>query len=182
MRVAYADPPYIGCAHLYRDRPDYGGEVDHAALIERLCTFEAWVLSLHSPSLKIVLPMCPEDVRVMAWVKPFAIFKPNVNPAYCWEPVIVRGGRKRGRDEITVRDWISAPAKLGGFKGAKPERFCLWMFDVLGLVPTDEFHDLFPGSGAVGRAWKQFQKQQRLPLAVGTEDDCWAQTPLPYLT
>ena len=31
MKIAYADPPYIGCAHLYRDHPDYAGEVDHPA-------------------------------------------------------------------------------------------------------------------------------------------------------
>lgn len=24
MRIGYADPPYIGCAHLYKDHPDYG--------------------------------------------------------------------------------------------------------------------------------------------------------------
>lgn len=35
MKLGYADPPYIGCAHLYRDHADYGGEVDHAPLIER---------------------------------------------------------------------------------------------------------------------------------------------------
>jgi len=31
MKVAYADPPYPGCAHLYRDHPDYAGE-EYAAL------------------------------------------------------------------------------------------------------------------------------------------------------
>lgn len=36
MRVAYADPPYPGCAHLYRDHPDYAGEVDHEALVASL--------------------------------------------------------------------------------------------------------------------------------------------------
>lgn len=25
MRIAYADPPYPGMAHLYKDHPDYGG-------------------------------------------------------------------------------------------------------------------------------------------------------------
>lgn len=29
--VAYADPPYPGKAWLYRDHPDYGGEVNHPA-------------------------------------------------------------------------------------------------------------------------------------------------------
>jgi hypothetical protein len=32
LRLAYADPPYPGKARLYRDHPDYGGEVDLAAL------------------------------------------------------------------------------------------------------------------------------------------------------
>ena len=36
MRIGYADPPYIGCAHLYHDHPDYAGEVDHVALVDRL--------------------------------------------------------------------------------------------------------------------------------------------------
>jgi hypothetical protein len=31
LRLAYADPPYPGKVRLYRDHPDYGGEVDHAA-------------------------------------------------------------------------------------------------------------------------------------------------------
>ena len=29
LRIGYADPPYPGQAHLYKDHPDYGGEVDH---------------------------------------------------------------------------------------------------------------------------------------------------------
>jgi len=40
LRLAYADPPYPGKAWLYRDHPDYGGEVDHAALIERLAGYD----------------------------------------------------------------------------------------------------------------------------------------------
>ena len=33
LRLTYADRPYPGKARLYRDHPDYGGEVDHAMLI-----------------------------------------------------------------------------------------------------------------------------------------------------
>jgi hypothetical protein len=45
MKIAYADPPYVGCAELYRDHPDYGGEVDHVALVARLQDeFDGWVL------------------------------------------------------------------------------------------------------------------------------------------
>jgi len=161
VRVAYADPPYIGCAHFYPENE----EVDHAQLIARLCDEfpDGWALSLHSPSLRIILPMCPDDVRVMAWVKPFAAFKPNVNPAYAWEPVIVRGGRKRTREQPTVRDWVSSNITLQrGVVGAKPETFCLWLFDVLGLEPGDEFVDIYPGTGGVMRAWEKYQS--RLPL------------------
>lgn len=45
MKLGYADPPYPGCADLYRDHPDYGGEVDHRVLINRLQSeFDGWVL------------------------------------------------------------------------------------------------------------------------------------------
>lgn len=157
MRFAYADPPYVGQA-----RKHYGAgarEVNHELLIAHLCDEfpDGWALSLHSPSLRQILNLCPDDVRVGAWVKPFAAFKVNVNPAYAWEPVIFRGGRKRGRDENTVRDFVSAPITLRkGVSGAKPEAFCQWIFDLLGARPSDEFVDLFPGSGAVGEAWERF--------------------------
>lgn len=153
MRTAYADPPYIGQA-----RKHYGPdarEVNHEMLIAHLTEFDAWALSCSSPSLHQILPLCPPDVRIAAWVKPFAVFKPNVNPGYCWEPVIFGGGRKRSRSEPTIRDFVSCNITLKrGLVGVKPDGFCFWLFDLLGLKPTDEFHDLFPGSGAVTRAWE----------------------------
>lgn len=164
MKFAYADPPYLSCGHLYPER----AEVDHHALIVRLVEEfpDGWALSCHSPSLRTLLPLCPDDVRVMAWVKPFAIFKPNVNPAYAWEPVLVRGGRKRGRELSTVRDWVSANVTLGkGLVGAKPAAFCVWLFDVLGMRPDDELHDLFPGTGAVTQAWDAWRAQGTLMSA-----------------
>jgi hypothetical protein len=169
MRFAYADPPYLGCGRFYADRhPDalaWDRLETHAALIERLCAefSDGWALSLHTPSLRHLLPLCPEDVRVMAWVKPFCSFKPGVNPAYAWEPVIVRGGRRRGRDVPTVRDWVSVPVTLQrGCPGAKPQEFALWLFEVLNLQPGDEFCDLFPGSGAVTQTWDAWARQGRL--------------------
>lgn len=110
MKFAYADPPYLGCCGLYDHEHGDDGQCwdepeTHRALIARLDEFDGWAMSLSTPSLRTILPMCPDDVRVAAWVKPFAVFKPNVNPAYAWEPVIVRGGRKRGRELATVRDF-----------------------------------------------------------------------------
>jgi hypothetical protein len=162
MRFAYADPPYIGLAHYYGKD---AREVNHRLLIAHLVNDfpDGWALSCHSPSLKQILNLCPENIRVMAWVKPFASFKPGTNPAYAWEPVIVCGGRKKSRSEMTVRDWVSCNITLRrGLKGAKPDGFCFWLFDVLGAQPGDEIEDLFPGSGAVTRAWQAFIGQGRL--------------------
>ena len=93
-------------------------------------------------------------------MKPFASFKPGVNPGYAWEPVIFWGGRKRGREVPTVRDWVSASCTLKrGFVGAKPEAFCFWIFALLGMEREDEFDDLFVGSGAVTRAWEKWRGQ-----------------------
>lgn len=157
MRVAYADPPYIGQARKHYSADPRCAEVDHADLIARLNTYDAWALSLSSPSLKQILSLCPGDVRVGAWTKTFCAFKANVNPAYAWEPVIFRGGRRLGRDQPTVRDWVAEPITLRrGLVGAKPAAFCWWVFRFLGMKAGDEMHDLFPGSGAVGRAWESY--------------------------
>lgn len=170
MRFAYADPPYLGLCHLYdHSHGDDGRCWDepetHARLIRRLADEfpDGWALSLHTPSAEEMLHICrsvlgANQVRLAAWVKPFASFKPGVNPAYAWELVIFRGGRKRGRDERTVRDWVDCNITLRrGFTGAKPEGFCIWLLDLLGVRPEDEIVDLFTGSGAVRRAWDAYR-------------------------
>jgi hypothetical protein len=160
--VAYADPPYIGQARKHYRHDPRCAEVDHGELIAQLVAEfpDGWALSCSSPSLAHLLPLCPPDVRVMAWVKPFCSFKPGVNPAYAWEPVLVHGGngrRRRGRREPTVRDWVSANVTLRrGLAGAKPEAFCHWLFAVLNLRPGDELVDLYPGTGAVSAAWERW--------------------------
>ena len=167
MRFAYADPPYLGMgARFYGDRHPDAGDWDrpetHEALIDRLSAFDAWAMSLSSTTLRVILPLCPYDARVGAWVKPFASFKPGVNPAYAWEPVVFHGGRKRDRKARTVRDWVSVEIALRrGCPGAKPAAMCWWLFDFLGVEPDDEFHDLFPGSGAVQRAWESWCRVNR---------------------
>ena len=49
--------------------------------------------------------------------------------------------------------------------GAKPAAVCRWIFDLLGAAPGDTLDDLFPGSGAVGRAWAAFTGHARDPSA-----------------
>ena len=164
MRFAYADPPYPGCAHRYAG----GVEVDHAVLVAHLVTFDGWALSTSSTALRDVLPLCPVGVRVMAWVKPFAAYKRNVSPAYAWEPVIVSPARKAepGLVDQQARDWIAESITMKkGLTGAKPPHFCEWLFFMLGARPGhgDTLADLFPGTGAVSRAWEKFSAGEKMP-------------------
>jgi len=163
LRAAYADPPYLGCAvrhygKLHPEAAAYDDPATHQRLITRLCDeFDTWALSLHEPSLRVILPMCPADTRVGVWVKPFASFKANVTRAWTWEPVIFRFARPRTRLQPTWRDFVSAPITLErGLTGAKPKAFCYWIFEGMNLTPEDDFTDLFPGSGAVQQAWRSW--------------------------
>lgn len=165
MRFAYADPPYLGLAKKFYGDPTYDRVEVHADLIASLNAYDGWAMSLHSPSLRTLLPLCPSDVRVLAWVKPMVCFKPGVNPVYSWEPVIVRGGRKIPANRVGIRDYLSCSmATQRGLRGAKPEKFCAWLFAVLGMQPDDEFVDLFPGTGGVRRAWDAFCRQTAIAL------------------
>lgn len=181
MKFAYADPPYLGLAekfygHLHPEAAAYDDPETHRQLIARLCDEfpDGWAMSLHSPALREILPMCPPDVRVMSWCKSFASFKRGVLPAYAWEPVIMRGGRSHGIATKTrtggvplVADFMVAPITLRrGFTGAKPDRFVWWVLACLNVKADDEFHDLFPGSGAVGRAWESWRAQGQLGLGA----------------
>jgi len=161
MTFAYADPPYVGQAKKHYSKEDVCKEVNHEVLVGTLdMSYESWALSCSSPSLQAILQICPVGVRVMAWVKPFCIFKPNVNPAYAWEPVIVKGGNKFNRADLspTVRDWVSANVTLKrGLPGVKPEGFWMWLFLVVNLKKEDTFIDMFPGSGAGAVAYKKWQ-------------------------
>jgi hypothetical protein len=159
MRFAYADPPYLGCGRLYAaDHPDaliWDDPNTHRELIARLCREypDGWALICSTPSLSVLLPMCPDAVRIGAWVKPFAAFKRNVRVAYTWEPVIFHGGRVSSVDGAGVnRDHLAEPITLRkGLTGAKPERFCRWVLDLLGWKHGDQIDDLFPGTGVFGR-------------------------------
>lgn len=94
LRLAYADPPYPGKSRrYYGSHPDYAGEVDHAALIRRLVLeHDGWALSTSASALPAVLALCPDDVRVAAWVKGERPTR-SAGPLNAWEPVIYRGGR-----------------------------------------------------------------------------------------
>ena len=142
MKIAYADPPYPGCAHLYRNHLDYAGEVDHAALVERLeRDFDGWVLHTNVAGLRMM-----ERQHIKAARKPVV--------------------SKR----LVMRDWIAEPITLRrGLTGVKPEAVCHWAFELLGARPEDDLCDLFPGTGAVGKAWETWRGKFALPATKQAE-------------
>lgn len=185
-RFAVADPPYPGqSAKHYSGHQDYAGEVDHRELAEQLGEYDGWILHTSAPALLYVqqclaatgeMPMDPETFkggtyRVYSWVKPFAAFKRNVKVAYTWEPVLIkplRGAETNRIEEIVYRDHLICEERpeeavvesitmKRGLTGAKPEKVCHWAFEAAGLHPDDDFYDLFPGSGAVTRAWESWR-------------------------
>lgn len=171
MRIGYADPPYPGCAHLYKEHADYAGEVDHRELVARLIAgYDGFCLHTASTTLAEVLSYFPQgeppQYRVMAWVKPFAAFKANVSVAYAWEPVIVLAARKPVvKPGMVYRDWLAESITLKrGLTGAKPGAVCKWLFEVMGCEPGDDLDDLYPGSGAVMDAWRSWSSQTRLAV------------------
>jgi hypothetical protein len=174
-RLAYADPPYPGNARLYRDHPDYAGEVDHAELIARLAGYDGWALSTSATALPSVLALCPPGVRVAAWHRGE---RPTASrwPLSAWEPVIYHPARPVDPSTWSTRrvdslvHGVSAMTTLPGrVVGAKPAAFCTWIFGLLGAQPGDALDDLYPGSGAVTRAWAVFTDQPN-PSPVATHD------------
>ena len=166
LRLAYADPPYPGRAHLYADHPDYAGEVDHHELVWKLCggDYDGWALSTSTEALNDVLnevEVFTSSYRILAWVKHTVTVS--------WEPVIVVSART----PEGVRDWLQCEPDSYQWRekpdsyviGQKPEPFCRWVFHWLGGRPEDTLDDLFPGSGNVGRAWDAWRSQPSLPLA-----------------
>lgn len=173
MKFAYADPPYLGlCSrygHFHGDDGRCWDDLEtHRRLIGRLCRGfpDGWALSLSSTTLQAILPLCPDRVRVGAWVKPFCSWKPNQRVPYTWEPVIFNGGRPKEGREVSVRDHLAASVTLRtGFTGAKPVEFGRWVLGLLGVRDEDEVVDLYVGSGAVTAAWSSWRPQRHLELA-----------------
>lgn len=124
---------------------------------------DGWALSASSSSLQAILPLCPVNVRIAAWVKPFHAYKKGVRPAYAWEPVIYQGGRnknhpppEKGGKATTPKDFLVCNITLKkGLTGAKPEAFCEWIISLLNARKgEDRFDDIFPGTGVFTRMWE----------------------------
>lgn len=160
MRFGFADPPYPGLSKKY-----YGKrEVNHQYLIIQLIRDfpDGWVLCTSSDALQELMRLCPIGVRISSWVKgsrPGVTYKARSS----WEPVIIWGGRpnklgptEKLDDSLVMHIGGRQRKHPGSLVGMKPAGFCEWAFRQLGARQGDELVDLFPGSGAVGRAWKMF--------------------------
>jgi hypothetical protein len=99
--------PYPGKARLYRDHPDYRGEVEHAVLIGRLAAYDGWALSTSAAALPAVLALCPPGVRVAAWHRGERPTRSRW-PLHAWEPVIYHGGPPAGQR--------AAPGRFAGVR------------------------------------------------------------------
>lgn len=161
MKFGFADPPYVGLSkRYYEEHPAFAGEVDHRELIQRMCTeyADGWALCGSSPSLQYLLALCPYDVRVAVWAKGSrAGISHRARDAY--EIVILRGGRELELEPTQALDNVLAwggrqHSHPDALVGMKPAPFCEWVFRMLGAGAGDELADLFPGSGAVTRAWR----------------------------
>jgi hypothetical protein len=150
----------------------FAGEVDFPSLILSLRSSRdsgeclGWALSTSARSLRELLPLCPPEARVCAWVKPIGASPRTYGLHNTWEPLIVVGGRQR---QPGKRDWLRAmPARSEGtLPGRKPVAFCAWLFEVLGMLPGDTLIDMFPGTGIVSRAWDELSTAATSPVPIG---------------
>lgn len=160
LRLAYADPPYPGLAHYYADHPDYAGEVDHCELLSRLEAYDGWALSTSADALHEVEQLARDrgmQPRVAVWVRGSRPHPGARRPLRAWEPVLyVPARRVAGAWPDDVLVYAAKPRRADPHRviGAKPAAFCTWLFGLLGARAGDDFDDLYPGSGGVGRAWR----------------------------
>jgi hypothetical protein len=161
VRFAYADPPYLTCGAKYYDAPEWDDQATHLQLVARLVADypDGWALSSRAVDLRWLLPACPPDVLVGAWVKPFAgSARKGVRIYRVWEPVIYRTARRNTDVGPRVRDALNeSSTRMLGFVGAKPQRFNRWVADLLGYVDGDTLDDLYPGTGGMGRELEQYR-------------------------
>lgn len=174
MWFGYADPPYPGLARRYYKT----AEVDHHELVKRLVADypDGWALSTSSKAMldvgEIIVrklrrvrirPVRP--LRTLVWIK-------GPHPGDAWhsrdayEVVFVYGGRPHRLSKREQLDNVllmstnaRQPTHPGALVGMKPAGFCEWLFRQLGAMRGDTLDDLFPGSGAVTRAWKMYTRE-----------------------
>jgi hypothetical protein len=180
LRLAYADPPYVGLSRKhYGDESSFAGEVDHAELLSRLASYDGWALSCSSrsvPAIAALLVAQDLAARLAIWRRGPAPH-PFARVVTAWEGVWWSPARtardpdatlpmidvfdeiQRARPRTTLPDAVI---------GMKPPAFAVWIFQLLGATPGDSFDDLYPGSGIVDRTWRQWTRDPSFAPASST--------------
>lgn len=179
MKLAIADPPYLGRAVRWygpngRGKGKGKGRADehpeaylwdkpetHKNLVTELNeNYDGWAIAMSAHNLSTYLSVIETEsengIRVCVWHKPNPI--PSGSRIFnVWEPVIVKipEGRKGRSGGVSTKDLITIPHKASGFAGAKPMEWTRWVLDLMGYREGDEIYDLFNGSGAVANAIRQ---------------------------
>ena len=174
MKMAIADPPYLGRAHRYYGVGGYAkghgeGRADehpdaaewdkperHVALVRQLqADFDAWAIAMTVHSIGVYASAVNLDsrsgYRFAAWVQPRSV-PSGSRITTSWEPVLLHVPQERRRHKTgpNVPDHLNSPPASSGFMGAKPKAWTRWVLDLMGFNPEhDTVTDLFPGSGAV---------------------------------
>lgn len=175
MRLAIADPPYLGRANRWYGsggrgagkgayRPDEHPEAaewdnpgKHLDLCMRLQDeYDSWAIAMHATSLATYLQVAPRDARVMSWVRTNAMPDGALLKSD-WEPVLVYVHPDRRPRSFEhghpSSDVLVFGQNRSGFLGSKPAQWTRWVLAALQYQPrVDSLTDLFPGSGAVARA------------------------------
>jgi len=115
-----------------------------------------------------VLALCPPDTRVCVWRQRVRV-SPSKRALSAWEPLLVVGGREHRTDvsqqllddletdDVVLDEVLDYRGRYDSFNGAlvgmKPPEMAVWIFRQLGARAGDTLDDLYPGSGAIGRAW-----------------------------
>ncbi len=176
MRLGFSDPPYPGLSkRYYGNHPMYGGEVDHAELIARMVSEfpDGWALCTSKAALRAVWLQCPEDTRLSVWNKG-SRSSVSYRERSAFEAVLLWRGRRRRMEPTEVLDDVldwggRQHSHPGALVGMKPAPFCEWVFRQLGAMRGDSLVDIFPGSGAVSRAWRIYSGQP----VVSSTGDAW---------
>ncbi|GII98370.1 hypothetical protein CLV28_0695 [Sediminihabitans luteus] len=175
MRLAIADPPYLGRAHRWygvggrghgggrgrADEHDGARAWDTPARHQQLVTdltagFDGWAIALPPSSLPTYLAVAPPAARVMVWHRTNAV-PSGQRVRAAWEAVLVLTpeSRRAHGTGLPLDDVLTAPCPRTGFTGAKPAVWTRWVLDALGHQSDDDVVDLFAGSGAVTAALNQ---------------------------
>jgi hypothetical protein len=179
MRLAIADPPYLGRADRYYGngrgylkngggKPDFHPEAaawddpaKHVELIRELIRdYDGFALAGNIESLPFYMAELGDRIKMDGGGARIGVWhRPNAVPSGSrikgtWEPCVfyIPEGRRGRAYGMAVDDTLSAPPP-GTFVGSKPGAWTRWVLAMMGYDPaTDEVVDLFAGSGAVAFA------------------------------